>query len=60
MNEQTKTNDKKYTCLECKNENTVSDAKLGDVIECEYCGIEYEVVEVLENEYTLKLLEEEK
>jgi lysine biosynthesis protein LysW len=60
--EQTKTVDKKYNCLECKNEITIeNDLQVGDYIECPMCGIEYEVVEKDDSgEYTLQLIEEEK
>ncbi|MEI7578791.1 MAG: lysine biosynthesis protein LysW [bacterium] len=60
--EQVKTQDKKYVCLECKNEVTLDqDLKIGDYVECPLCGIEYEVVDVDENgEVTLQLIEEEK
>ncbi len=63
MEDKVKTKDKKYTCLECQNENSLGkDTKEGDIIECEFCGIEYEVVKDPENpeEFELILLEEEK
>ncbi len=63
MEEKTKSNNKKYICIECQNENTVnSDSKEGDIIECEFCGIEYELKKDDENpeEFELILLEEEK
>jgi lysine biosynthesis protein LysW len=59
--EQVKTVNKKFNCLECGNEVEVAEnLKVGDVIECEYCGIEYEIVESIDNEYILQLIEEEK
>ena len=61
--ETTKTKNKKYTCIECQNENTIEkDAKEGDIIECEFCGIEYELKKDPDNkdEFILVLLEEEK
>lgn len=62
MDEQTKTLDKKVECIECKNEISLEDNhKVGDVVECPFCGIEYEVVEKDDSgEYTLKVIEEEK
>lgn len=56
------TNNKKFTCPECKNENTVSDdVQVGEVIECEFCGIEFEVTDKnSEGEFVLQVLEEEK
>lgn len=51
-----------YTCAECKNESTLTgEAGIGDVIECEFCGIEYEIASNDENgNYTLVMIEEEK
>ncbi|MCA9385559.1 hypothetical protein KC717_02840 [Candidatus Dojkabacteria bacterium] len=51
-----------YVCDECKNENIIPDGtKVGDVVECEFCGIEYRVATIDENgNHTLELLEEEK
>lgn len=52
----------KYVCLECQNENEIPvDAKVGDVIECAFCGLEYEVEAKDEaGNYTLRVIEEEK
>ena len=52
----------KYICSECSNENLIpEDAKIGDVIECEFCGIEYRIIEIDEHgNYTLEIIEEEK
>jgi transcription elongation factor Elf1 len=54
--------DNKFICEECKNENVVAgEWKIGEVVECEYCGIEYRVVEIREDgAFVLELLEEEK
>lgn len=60
LDEQTITKNKVLTCLECKNDTQLpDDLKVGDVVECEFCGIEYEVKAVGE-EYTLALIEDEK
>lgn len=60
--EQIKTKSGKYTCMECKNEMSIDPEKrTGDFIECEMCGIEYEVLHKDdEGDYLLQLLEEEK
>lgn len=43
-----------------QNETQLSDTlKQGDVVECEFCGIEFEVTEA-GVEYTLSLIEDEK
>lgn len=56
-----KTSKDKYVCIECKNENEIPERATGDVVECEYCGIEYEIVDQDENgNFTLRILEEEK
>ncbi len=61
MNEQTTTKSQLLLCLECKNETQLAaDLHVGDVIECDFCGIEYEVLNAENNEYTVSLLEEEK
>ena len=63
MNEDTVTTEnKKFVCVECQNEVEVeSGLEVGDVVECDYCGLEYEVLEVLDNgEYKLVVVEEEK
>lgn len=51
-----------YTCIECQNINsTDQDKNEDDVIECEFCGIEYEIIEVTsDGQYILQILEEEK
>lgn len=59
MNESVKTANKKYICLECKNENEVS-GNVGDVVECAFCGIEYEIKAQDGEEYELQIIEEEK
>ena len=52
----------KYTCDECKNQAELSqDTIVGDIIECQFCGIEYEITSTEGNGvFTLSLLEEEK
>jgi DNA-directed RNA polymerase subunit RPC12/RpoP len=59
---QTQSNKDKYICIECKNENIIEeDKKLGDVVECEFCGIEYKLIEQNDDgNFVLELLEEEK
>ena len=60
MDEKTKLENGKYTCMECKNENDLTEEKQdGDVIECEYCGIEYEVKHT-DDGTMLSMIEEEK
>lgn len=56
------TKGKKFTCDECQNENELKEGlKVGDVVECNFCGIEFEIVEItLEGEYVLQIIEEEK
>lgn len=53
---------KKLTCPECKNEFDVKpDSAKGDVLECSYCGIELEVMDVDGNgEVSVEVAEEEK
>lgn len=61
MSDQIKTINRKFTCTECQNEVTVSaDCKVGDVIECEFCGIEYEIIDSVSGEFILAIIEEEK
>jgi len=61
MNEAVSTANRKFTCLECQNENEVKpDTRVGDIVECSACGIEYEVVSQDGQEYTLQIIEEEK
>jgi len=55
-----KTNNKKLNCVECKNDFDVSDKAEGEVCECPYCGIEYEIVSEKEGEYDCTIIEEEK
>jgi len=51
-----------YTCAECKNDTSInSSSAVGDVIECPFCGIEYEIASSDEQgNYTLVMIEEEK
>ncbi len=61
MDQTLKTTNKKLTCNECKNEFEVGDKKEGDVVECNFCGMEYEVTAVNDDgEMELQLLEDEK
>lgn len=61
MSEQTTTKDKSFSCLECQNSNKIEpDYKEGDVVECEFCGIEYEIEAEKDGEFSLSLIEEEK
>ncbi|MBN1331830.1 hypothetical protein JW978_03000 [Candidatus Dojkabacteria bacterium] len=61
MDETITTNGKTFVCLECKNEVEIDDSlALGDVIECSFCGIEYEYTEDSEEGKVLKVIEEEK
>ncbi|MBD3280942.1 hypothetical protein GF389_05480 [Candidatus Dojkabacteria bacterium] len=61
MNDTVTTNDENFTCLECKNEMELdSELKVGDVIECEFCGLEYEYTEDGEDGQVFKIIEEEK
>lgn len=62
MNEQITTQEQKFICLECKNEVALDPNKrrTGDVIECPFCGIEYEIVDRVEEEAVLQIIEEEK
>lgn len=55
------TKNKQFNCSECKNLLTVDEnLKLGDYFECEFCGIEYEVIENQGAEVIVKVVEEEK
>jgi len=51
-----------YTCDECKNKNVINnESKVGDIIECEHCGIEYRIESIDKNDnFVLEILEEEK
>jgi hypothetical protein len=61
MSEQTTTKNKKLLCLECKNETALEqEYKEGDVIECSFCGIEYEVDAREGEDYKISMIEEEK
>lgn len=62
MDDQVKSTGKKFVCLECKNENELSEeVQIGDVVECSFCGLEYEVTsEDEEGNYDLRIIEEEK
>lgn len=59
--DQVKTQNKKFNCLECKNDVVLDDGtQLNQYVECSHCGIEYEVVSQDQQDYTLQLIEEEK
>lgn len=60
--DKTITQEKKFKCFECQNEVVVDSAlNVSDYFECEFCGIEYEVVTKNENgEFEVKIVEEEK
>lgn len=54
---------KKIVCLECANDIELKKDKyeLGDVLECNICGTELEVVDVKDSgDITLDIIEEEK
>ena len=53
---------KKLACPECKNEFDVKEGcAQGDILECTYCGIELEVMDVDENgEVSVEVAAEEK
>ncbi len=54
---------KTINCLECANEIELEDKKfrVGDILECPFCGTELEVVEIKENrDIVLDIIEEEK
>jgi len=60
--EQIVTVGKKFNCVECNNEVVVKEGmKVGDFFECEFCGLQYEIITVSEaGEYGMKVVEEEK
>lgn len=61
MNDAVTTENRKFICLECNNENELQpETSVGDIIECSSCGIEYEVIKQDDNDYTLQIIEEEK
>lgn len=51
----------KYKCLDCETEMNINEQnlKLGDVIECDECGAEMEVLKK-DPDLELELIEEEK
>ncbi len=54
---------KKINCLECENVIELEDRKyrIGDIVECPFCGTELEVIELKENgDLVLDIIEEEK
>lgn len=60
--EQITSENMKLTCSECGNAIELSDElEVGEFFECEFCGIEYEVVAKTEGgELVVKIVEEEK
>jgi uncharacterized paraquat-inducible protein A len=60
--EKLRTIEHKLTCQECENVIEVpDDLEVGDFFECNYCGIEYEVLAVTDDgEYEVMIVEEEK
>ncbi len=62
MNDQISTNTNKFVCSECQNEIELPENKrrVGDVIECPYCGIEFEMLSIANDTTTLQIIEEEK
>ncbi len=49
-------------CLECENEIELveKEYRVGDIVECPFCGTELEVVDVTDGELVLDVVEEEK
>lgn len=61
MDNKYQTKNKKIVCNECKNEFDVENKRVGDVVECPHCGMEYEVLEVNDaGESSLTEIEEQK
>ena len=61
MNEQITTSTNKFVCSECQNEVEIPEkSKVGDVIECQNCGIEFEIISIEGETTTLQIIEEEK
>jgi len=54
---------KKIICLECQNEVDLEDRDyvVGEIIECNFCGTELEVIDVDDSgEVNVEIIEEEK
>jgi len=61
MDNKIKTQNGKFICMECKNEVVCDpNQQVDDVIECPFCGMEYEVTEKDGEELVLQVIEEEK
>jgi transcription elongation factor Elf1 len=61
MKDKIKTTNFKFECLECRNEVTCDEKQeVDDVIECQSCGIEYELTERNGDDMTFEMIEEEK
>lgn len=61
MDNKIKTQNGKFICPECKNEVTCApNLEVDDIVECPFCGMEYEIVEKIGDEYVLQMIEEEK
>jgi len=52
---------KSFECEECKNTISIQEElSEGSILECQQCGIEYEVDAKVDGEYRLFMVEEEK
>lgn len=52
---------KTITCPECKNSLNLEDSvATGDVVECEFCGVELEMTNVEGDTLEFEMIEEEK
>lgn len=55
------TTDYTFVCPVCQNEVKIpEDCQIGDIVECEACGEEFEVVSINGEEITVMPIEEEK
>lgn len=51
----------KFKCIECENEITVPEGlDVGDFFDCDFCGLEYEVVSLEGDKMTVAVREDEK
>ena len=62
MDTKISTQNNSYVCSECRNENKLDkENTIGDIFECKFCGIEYEIVEKdEEGNALLSMIDEEK
>ncbi len=53
---------KKIACLECANDISLEDRdyRIGEVLECSFCGTELEVIDVKDGNIIVDIIEEEK